>query len=101
MALSSSNTSAIGSVNIRQRNQSALVAKALWLRCRMFTEPIALVFDELSAMRDDPDLHPRALAYVGVDLPTISWHVCRPHVGLAAVEPLELPERGAVDTVRL
>ena len=77
------------------------VAKALWLRCRMFTEPIALVFDELSAMRDDPDLHPRALAYVGVDLPTISWHVCRPHVGLAAVEPLELPERGAVDTVRL
>lgn len=77
------------------------VAKALWLRCRMFTEPIAPVFDELSAMREDPDLHPRALAYVGVDLPTISWHVCRPHVGLAAVEPLELPERGAVDTIRL
>jgi len=77
------------------------VAKALWLRCRMFSEPIAPVFDELSAMRNDPELHPRALAYVGLDLPTISWHFCRPHVGLAAVEPFELPERGPVDTIRL
>ena len=77
------------------------VAKAYWLRARMFVEPLEPVFAELKAMRDDQDLHSRALATVGVDVAGTAWHMCRPREGLRASVPLETSERSSVDVVRI
>ena len=77
------------------------LAKAYWLRARMFVEPLEPVFDSLLEMNLDPSLDVRAKGTIGVDIATTAWHLCRPHEGIEKSAPVYLAGRTFIDLVRI
>lgn len=63
-----------------------LRATALWVRARMFVEPLGPVRDDLVALADDPALPAEAATTVFLDIATVCWHLLDLDLGLAMAE---------------